>query len=146
LGCNLQLSVEGSLRRSARSAKKAARQAQLKRLRLAHELKRQLEESEEQQRRLERRGVQLEKALKGEGGEAAANEAELLQEWFALMRQLSELRRQERELAIKAQELELQERHSRLQTDLRERMAHDGNSIFKQLIKACKFGFFSLRC
>ncbi|XP_059469420.1 F-actin-monooxygenase Mical isoform X2 [Neocloeon triangulifer] len=118
-------SIEGSLRRSARSAKKAARQAQLKRLRTAHELKRQLEESEERQRQLEQRGVALEKALKGEGGQASGNEAELLQEWFALMRQLSEVRRQERELAIKAQELELQERHARLQSELRERMALD---------------------
>ncbi|CAB3375712.1 Hypothetical predicted protein [Cloeon dipterum] len=118
-------SVEDSVRRSARSAKKAARQAQLKRLRTAHELKRQLEELEVKQRQLEQRGVALEKALKGEAAVPHANEADMLHEWFALMRQLAEARRHERQLTIKAQELELHERHARLQSDLRQRMAVD---------------------
>ncbi|XP_065351605.1 F-actin-monooxygenase Mical isoform X2 [Cloeon dipterum] len=118
-------SVEDSVRRSARSAKKAARQAQLKRLRTAHELKRQLEELEVKQRQLEQRGVALEKALKGEAAAPHANEADMLHEWFALMRQLAEARRHERQLTIKAQELELHERHARLQSDLRQRMAVD---------------------
>ncbi|CAG2059065.1 unnamed protein product, partial [Timema podura] len=44
-----------------------ARQAQLKRLRMAQEIQRQLEEVEVKQRELEQRGVSVEKALRGEG-------------------------------------------------------------------------------
>lgn len=38
------------------------------------------------------------------------------------MRDRSELRRYEKELMVRAQELELEDRHSRLQVELRERL------------------------
>lgn len=53
-------------------------------------------------------------------------EVDLLHEWFSLMRERSELRRYERELIVRAQELELEDRHARLQLELRDRLAKDG--------------------
>ncbi|XP_067012830.2 uncharacterized protein Mical isoform X2 [Anabrus simplex] len=123
----------GSLnRRQSRMHRRMARQAQLKRLRMAQEIQRQLEEVEVKQRELERRGVSVEKALRGEGTDVAAagqeDEAELLREWFELVRERSELRRYEHELLVRAEELELEDRHARLQQELRDRLARDDSA------------------
>lgn len=74
-------------------------------------------------RELEERGVFIEKALRGEVPERyGKQESDLLQEFFDLMRERTELRRYERELMVRAQELELEDRHARLQQELRERL------------------------
>ncbi|CAH0547361.1 unnamed protein product, partial [Brassicogethes aeneus] len=113
-----------SSRRSKSSRK--ARQTQLKRHRMAQEIQRKLEETEVKTRELEKRGVLVEKALRGEDSEySTKDESELLQEWFDLMRDRTELRRYEKELMVRAQELELEDRHARLQHDLRERLESD---------------------
>ncbi|CAH1371936.1 unnamed protein product [Tenebrio molitor] len=112
--------------RLSKGARRIARQAQLKRHRMAQEIQRKLEETEVKTRELEERGVSVEKALRGEvDGRYAKDESELLQEWFDLMRDRTELRRYERELMVRAQELELEDRHARLQHDLRERLEND---------------------
>lgn len=48
------------------------------------------------------------------------------------MKKRTELRRYEKELLIRAQEVQLEDRHERLQQELRERLADDGKlfSIF----------------
>ncbi|XP_071445763.1 uncharacterized protein Mical isoform X2 [Hetaerina americana] len=149
--------------KQTRQARRKARQAQLQRLRMAQEIQRQLEELEVKQRLLEKRGVSVEKALRGEdkggllakmhaGSEALGGgdheddeedddedddeddgeeEAKLLQEWFELMRERSELRRCERELLVRAEELSLEDRHARLQADLRDRLAQDDSTKSK---------------
>lgn len=90
---------------------------------MAQEIQRKLEETEVKTRELETRGVLVEKALRGEDSkECYKDESELLQEWFDLMRDRTELRRYEKELMIRAQELELEDRHARLQHELRERL------------------------
>lgn len=90
---------------------------------MAQEIQRKLEETEVKTRELEKRGVTVEKALRGEDSEhCSKEESELLQEWFDLMRDRTELRRYEKELMVRAQELELEDRHARLQQDLRERL------------------------
>lgn len=55
-------------------------------------------------------------------------ESELLREWFDLMRERTELRRYERELMVRAQEMELEDRHARLRQELQDRMSKDGES------------------
>nr|XP_023016590.1 F-actin-monooxygenase Mical isoform X2 [Leptinotarsa decemlineata] len=113
-------------RRSSRSAKRASRQVQHKRHRMAQEIQRKLEETEVKTKVLEQRGVMVEKALRGEdSGSCSKDECDLLQEWFDLMRDRTELRRYERELTVRAQELELEDRHARLQHELRERIELD---------------------
>ncbi|TSQ92667.1 Protein-methionine sulfoxide oxidase mical2b [Bagarius yarrelli] len=95
---------------------------QLKRLHRAQVIQRQLEEVEEKQRALEEKGVALEKVLRGESGDASADEAELLQSWFQLVLEKNKLNRYESELIIFAKELELEDRQSQLQQELRHRM------------------------
>lgn len=56
-------------------------------------------------------------------------EADLLREWFDLMRERSDLRRYEKELLVRAQEVQLEDRHERLQQELRDRLADDGMFI-----------------
>ncbi len=53
-------------RRQSKQARQAARQTELKRLRMAQAIQRQLEEIEVKQKELEDQGVRLEKALRGE--------------------------------------------------------------------------------
>ncbi|XP_012227464.2 uncharacterized protein Mical isoform X2 [Linepithema humile] len=114
-----------SITRKLKTVKKVARQAQLKRLRMAQEIQRKLEETEVKQKELESRGVSVEKALRGEGDFSNREEADLLREWFDLMKERTELRRYEKELLVRAQEVQLEDRHERLQQELRNRLADD---------------------
>ncbi|KAK6627168.1 hypothetical protein RUM44_009645 [Polyplax serrata] len=118
-------SMDATSSKPSRMTKRMARQAQLKRLRIAQEIQRRLEEVEEKQKELEIRGVSLEKALRGETSEESKEEDELLQEWFELVRERNELRRYEKELLVRAQEMELEDRHARLQQELRDVLAKD---------------------
>lgn len=90
---------------------------------MAQEIQRKLEETEVKTKELEDKGVIIEKALRGEDNEGSSKqESELLQEWFDIMRDRTELRRYEKELMVRAQELELEDRHARLQHQLRRRL------------------------
>ncbi|XP_043285873.1 F-actin-monooxygenase MICAL3 isoform X2 [Venturia canescens] len=124
-----------SIPRKTKSAKRAARQTQLKRLRMAQEIQRKLEETEVKQRELESRGVSVEKALRGEGDCSNREEADLLREWFDLMRERTELRRYEKELLVRAQEVQLEDRHERLEQELRERLADDDDKKTRADVK-----------
>lgn len=99
---------------------------------MAQEIQRRLEEVEEKQREMEGRGVRIEKALRGEDVEPKTDkgESDLLRDWFELVRERNELRRFEHELLVRAKEIELEDRHARLQQQLRERLAKDGKLIF----------------
>ncbi|XP_046672413.1 F-actin-monooxygenase Mical isoform X4 [Homalodisca vitripennis] len=114
-----------SSRKRTRMARKMERQAHLKRLRMAQEIQRQLEELEVKQRELETRGVDVEKAIRAENASSGGENSVLLKEWFELMRERSELRRYERELLVRRQEMELEDRHARLQHELRQSLAKD---------------------
>ncbi|KAM8974755.1 F-actin-monooxygenase MICAL3 isoform 2-T2 [Pelodytes ibericus] len=127
-------------KRVQKAARRQAKQEELKRLHRAQIIQRQLEQVEEKQRQLEERGVAVEKALRGEadywgescysdlidlhlGGMGKKDDPKLMQEWFRLVQEKNTLVRYESELMIFARELELEDRQSRLQQELRERMA-----------------------
>ncbi len=55
------------LKKQQRAAQRRQREQELKRLRMAQEIQRQLEEVEIKQREVEKRGVGTERALRGEG-------------------------------------------------------------------------------
>ncbi|XP_041833409.1 protein-methionine sulfoxide oxidase mical3a-like isoform X2 [Melanotaenia boesemani] len=129
-------------RRVQRAARRQAKQEQLKRLHRAQLIQRQLQQVEEKQRQLEERGVMVEKALRGEadywgdvshspdlelhlGGLGKMDNPALMQQWFQLVQEKNSLVQYESELMIFAHELELEDRQSRLQQELRERMAVD---------------------
>uniref|UniRef100_A0A8C4WQI1 F-actin monooxygenase n=1 Tax=Eptatretus burgeri TaxID=7764 RepID=A0A8C4WQI1_EPTBU len=104
-------------RRVQRAARKQAKQDELKRLHRAQIIQRQLEEVEEKQKTLEQHGVAVEKAIRGEAGMCFKNDdPQLMQEWFRLVQEKN---------TLPARELELEDRQSRLQQELRERMALD---------------------
>uniref|UniRef100_A0A4W5KE17 F-actin monooxygenase n=1 Tax=Hucho hucho TaxID=62062 RepID=A0A4W5KE17_9TELE len=122
-------SSERQRRRREKTVIQQAKRDQLKRLHRAQVIQRQLEEVGEKQRDLEERGVTIEKVLRGEApdkGDGLSDEHELLQMWFKLVLEKNKLARYEEELVIFAQELELEDRQSQLQTDLRRRMSVDG--------------------
>ncbi|XP_076311448.1 molecule interacting with CasL isoform X1 [Tachypleus tridentatus] len=113
--------------RKARVIERVQRQQELKRLRTAQEIQRQLAELEVKQRDLEQQGVSVEKSLRGEATAHGKqkSETELMTEWFSLVHQKNKLAREEQELLIRAKDLELEDRHVRLQQEIRERMARN---------------------
>ncbi|XP_012983284.2 F-actin-monooxygenase MICAL3 isoform X4 [Melopsittacus undulatus] len=152
-------------RRVQKAARRQAKQEELKRLHRAQIIQRQLEQVEEKQRQLEERGVAVEKALRGEAVEPNAgtprrrplsfcpccahegmgkkDDPKLMQEWFKLVQEKNALVRYESELMIFARELELEDRQSRLQQELRERMAVEGESNREHFID-CMCVFLAL--
>ncbi|CAL8262446.1 unnamed protein product [Merluccius merluccius] len=114
-------------RRQEKTVAQQAKREQLKRLHRAQAIQRHLEEVGERQRVVEERGVAIEKSLRGETGETHQAdeevESQLHQSWFNLVLEKNRLARDESELMIFAQELELQDTQCRLQQDLRRRMA-----------------------
>ncbi|XP_028263323.1 F-actin-monooxygenase mical2b isoform X2 [Parambassis ranga] len=119
-----KLSSEKLRKKQEKTVAQQARREQLKRLHRAQMIQRQLEEVGEKQRDLEERGVAIEKIIRGETeGTDDSDEAQLYQSWFKLVLEKNRLARYESELMIFAQELELEDIQSRLQQDLRCRMA-----------------------
>ncbi|XP_055795624.1 F-actin-monooxygenase mical2b-like isoform X1 [Salvelinus fontinalis] len=119
---------ERQRRRQEKTVIQQDKREQLKRLHRAQVIQRQLEEVGEKQKDLEERGVTIEKVLRGESpdkGDGLSDEHELLQMWFKLVLEKNRLTRYEEELVIFAQELELEDRQSQLQMDLRCRMSID---------------------
>uniref|UniRef100_A0A8B9L942 F-actin monooxygenase n=1 Tax=Astyanax mexicanus TaxID=7994 RepID=A0A8B9L942_ASTMX len=112
-------------RRVQRAARRQAKQEELRRLHRAQIIQRQLEQVEVKQRQLEEKGIAVEKALRGEAGMGKKDDPSLMQQWFKLVQEKNALVRYESELMIFARELELEDRQSRLQQELRERMAVD---------------------
>ncbi|KAH7939894.1 hypothetical protein HPB52_018876 [Rhipicephalus sanguineus] len=87
-----------------------------------------LREIEVSLRSLEHRGVLVERALRGEEDDdedLQAEEKDLTQVLFRLMRQKNKLSREEQELLIRVKDLELEDQQSKLQQEMRERMAID---------------------
>ena len=59
-------------------------------------------------------------------GGVERDEAELMGDWFAMVHEKNALVRWEQELMVRAKELELEDRHVRLEHELRHRMALSG--------------------
>ncbi|GFQ91432.1 protein-methionine sulfoxide oxidase mical3a [Trichonephila clavata] len=127
-------------KRAQRIVQKVQRQQVLKRLRNAQEIQRRLEELEIQQKELEQQGVEVEKMLRGEkhGNGGGKGEAELMQEWYTLVHTKNKLTREVQELLIRLKNLELEDRHSRLQQDFAQRMAEGSQKNATQLIEERK--------
>ncbi|XP_054475310.1 F-actin-monooxygenase mical2b isoform X1 [Anoplopoma fimbria] len=126
LTSNQKLCPERQRRKQEKTVAQQAKREELKRLHRAQVIQRQLEEVEEKQRDLEERGVAIEKIIRGETESLQTDdgdEAQLYQSWFKLVLEKNRLARYESELMIFAQELELEDTQSRLQRDLRQRIA-----------------------
>ena len=121
--------LEKILRRGGKSAKRASKIAQLKRVRKAQEIQRQLEELDIRHKDLEERGVKAEQSLRGETHESDnLNEGELMQTWFLLLAEKNALVRSEQELLVQAKQLELEDMSARLEVELRDHLLRDSRS------------------
>ncbi|XP_061577169.1 F-actin-monooxygenase mical2b isoform X2 [Cololabis saira] len=126
LTCNREQFPGKQRKKQEKTAAQQAKREMLKRLHRAQVIQRQLEEVGEKQRDVEERGVAIEKIIRGETDSPQSedhDEAQLYQSWFKLVLEKNRLARYESELVIFAQELELEDTQSRLQRDLRHRMA-----------------------
>lgn len=119
--------------KAERFQRRVYKQQELKRARCAQEIQRKLAEIEVERGGIEARGVDVEKELRrlgqmpaGHHAAVAADKDRLTQELFELLRQKNKLNRREQELLIRAKDLELENRHAKLQKEMRERMAVDG--------------------
>ena len=132
--------LEKLMRRGGKTAKRAAKLAQLKRVRIAQEIQRELEELDVKHKDLEKRGIKAERSLRGEDildDEELAKDYEdsainsddekdsvdnpvTIQMWFSLLSEKNSLVRREQELLVQAKMLELEDRSSRLETELRD--------------------------
>ncbi|XP_059096471.1 F-actin-monooxygenase MICAL3-like isoform X1 [Tigriopus californicus] len=124
--------LEKIMKRGGKSATRIARVAQLKRVRKAQEIQRQLEELDVQHKDLEERGIRAEQTLRGESLDHPLadhqNESDLMQIWFQLLAEKNRLVREEQELLIQAKLLELDDRSSCLEVELREHIMLDSRS------------------
>ncbi|KAK5867943.1 hypothetical protein PBY51_012396 [Eleginops maclovinus] len=136
---NLKVCPERQRRKQENTVAQEAKREQLKRLHRAQTIQRQLEEVAEKQKDVEERGVSIEKIIRGETESSEvsdSDEAQLYQSWFQLVLEKNRLARYESELMIFAQELELVDSQSRMQQDLRRRMAvEDTNKSASELQK-----------
>ncbi|XP_068170293.1 F-actin-monooxygenase mical2b-like isoform X4 [Antennarius striatus] len=119
---------ERERRKQEKMVAQQAKRELLRRLHRAQAIQRQLEEVAEKQKDVEERGVAIEKIIRGETETESSltddsDEAQLYQSWFKLVLEKNKLARYESELMIFAQELELEDTQSRLQQELRRRMA-----------------------
>ncbi|OQR66927.1 hypothetical protein BIW11_13837, partial [Tropilaelaps mercedesae] len=118
--------------KAERFQQRVYKQQELKRARCGQEIQRKLAEIEVERAGIEGRGVDVEKELRrlsqapaAHLANAAADKDRLTQELFELLRQKNKLNRREQELVIRAKDLELENRHAKLQKEMRERMAID---------------------
>jgi hypothetical protein len=126
--------LEKILRRGGKSAKRAAKIAQLKRVRKAQEIQRQLEELDVKHKDLEERGIKAEQNLRGEtisnnDEEEIGNDGDLMQTWFLLLAEKNSLVRSEQELLVQAKQLELEDLSARLEVELRDHLLRDSRSL-----------------
>ncbi|XP_050523688.1 F-actin-monooxygenase Mical isoform X2 [Daktulosphaira vitifoliae] len=113
---NINDSMFSNDNRLTKTEIKIARASQRKRLRIAQEIQRKLEELDVKLKILEAEGVEVEKRLRGEGDEATEDEPSLLHTYCELMSEVNRLRREERELGLQAQELEIEDNLARQDT------------------------------
>ena len=121
--------LEKIMRRGGKTAKRHARVAEVKRVRKAQEIQRQLEELDVQHKELEDKGIRAEQSLRGERvTQDDMTEAELMQTWFGLLSEKNRLVRREQELLVTAKHLELEDKSARHEGELREHLMLDSRS------------------
>ncbi|KAK2182204.1 hypothetical protein NP493_363g01004 [Ridgeia piscesae] len=87
-------------KKQAKAALRKRREQEQQRLHVAQQIQRQLEEVEVKQREVEKRGVVIERVLRGDGPDTQRDEAELMQMWFNIVHEKNLLVRYESELMV----------------------------------------------
>ncbi|XP_029428711.1 F-actin-monooxygenase MICAL1 isoform X2 [Rhinatrema bivittatum] len=106
-----------------RTLQRRAKEEEMKRFHKAQSIQRRLEEIEERYRQLEEQGVGLELSLRED--RESGGQSEMINRWLLLVQERNLLVSEESDLMIAAQELDLEERQSLLEQELRRWMDLD---------------------
>ncbi|KAL6119427.1 mical1 [Pungitius sinensis] len=103
-----------------RTLERRAKTCELKRLRNAQSIQRRLEEIEVTFKDLEDKGVVLERTLRGEAGSGGS--PEMIENWIQLVHEKNALVSEESDLMVASRQLELEDKQSMLELELRKYM------------------------
>ncbi|XP_037337079.2 F-actin-monooxygenase mical1 [Pungitius pungitius] len=103
-----------------RTLERRAKTCELQRLRNAQSIQRRLEEIEVTFKDLEDKGVVLERTLRGEAGSAGS--PEMIENWIQLVHEKNALVSEESDLMVASRQLELEDKQSMLELELRKFM------------------------
>ncbi|XP_043356282.1 F-actin-monooxygenase MICAL1 isoform X5 [Dermochelys coriacea] len=98
------------------------KEAEMKRFCKAQSIQRRLEEIEVTFRKLEEKGIKLEKSLRGKGGTQSELKTQWMNQLLSLVQKKNSLVSEESDLMIEVQELKLQEKQCQLDQELRRYM------------------------
>lgn len=125
-----------------RTLERRAKMSELQRLRKAQSIQRRLEEIEVTFKDLEVKGVQLERSLRGESGSNGSSD--MIEHWIQLVHEKNALVSEESELMVASRQLELEDKQSMLEMELRKFMemgdkspeqAEEEERILQQMIE-----------
>ncbi|XP_026223575.1 F-actin-monooxygenase mical1 [Anabas testudineus] len=103
-----------------RTLERQAKMSELQRLRKAQSIQRRLEEIEVNFKDLEGKGVVLEQTLRGEEG--SSDSADAIEQWIQLVHEKNALVSEESDLMVASRQLELEDKQSMLELELRKYM------------------------
>ncbi|XP_042347275.1 F-actin-monooxygenase mical1 [Plectropomus leopardus] len=103
-----------------RTLERRAKMSELQRLRKAQSIQRRLEEIEVTFKELEDKGVMLEQSLRGEAGSSGS--PEMIEHWIQLVHEKNALVSEESDLMVASRQLELEDKQSMLELELRKYM------------------------
>ncbi|XP_068193529.1 F-actin-monooxygenase mical1 isoform X2 [Antennarius striatus] len=107
-----------------KTLERRARMSELQRLRNAQSIQRRLDEIEVTFKDLEDKGVVLEQRLRGEAGSGGS--PEMIEDWIQLVHQKNALVSEESDLMVASRQLELEDKQSALEMELRQYMDMNG--------------------
>ncbi|KAI3357789.1 hypothetical protein L3Q82_016179, partial [Scortum barcoo] len=113
-----------------RTLERKAKMSELQRLRKAQSIQRRLEEIEVTFKELEDKGVVLEQSLRGEAGNNSSSET--IEQWIQLVHEKNALVSEESDLMVASRQLELEDKQSMLEMELRKYMELDDKTAEQQ--------------
>ncbi|KAG7472502.1 hypothetical protein MATL_G00109460 [Megalops atlanticus] len=106
-----------------RTLERRAKLCEMQRFHKAQSIQRRLEEIEVTFKELEEKGVLLERALRGEAG--SGDSTDMINQWIQLVHEKNALVSEESELMVASRQLELEDKQSMLEMELRSYMEMD---------------------
>ncbi|KAK2851884.1 hypothetical protein Q5P01_008160 [Channa striata] len=110
-----------------RTLERRAKRSELQRLRKAQSIQRRLEEIEVTFKDLEDKGVELERTLRGEAGSSGS--PDMIEQWIQLVHEKNALVSEESDLMVASRQLELEDKQSMLEMELRTYMEMKGKTL-----------------
>ncbi|XP_040912898.1 F-actin-monooxygenase mical1 [Toxotes jaculatrix] len=113
-----------------RTLERRAKMSELQRLRKAQSIQRRLEEIEVTFKELEEKGVELERTLRGEAGSSGS--PDMIEQWIQLVHEKNALVSEESDLMVASRQLELEDKQSMLELELRKYMEMNDKTAEQQ--------------